>query len=272
MRTLRMAVVCGAGCFISLSAASAQVQSYEVTKTLYFSQDAVNTQPSAVAASRFTARLIAADGDAYSSASFLVPPIFTPVALTDSLDLGDYRYTSGFFATKQDMDDTFANGTYRFQTTPGNSAAGFGDVDLENDYYPTPGYLTGTSLIDLQNMDPDDELTLNINGFNTSPLANVNAIHINIYDENFNSVYDDPFLNPSTFEIIIPPHTLDPSKDYIFEIVHSAQHREVDAGFFTASSYAGFESRTQTGFHTIPEPATLGLLAGMTALAMRRRV
>lgn len=271
MRTMRMAAVCGAGCFISISTASAVVQSYEVTKTLYYSQDAVNTQPSSVSAARFSARLLANSGDDYSSASFLVPPIFTPYFMSDSLDMGEYRYASGFYPNRTLMDDEFANGTYRFQTTPGTSSAGFGDVDLENDYYPAPGYLTGSGLADLQGMDPADDLTLNINGFLTSPLANVNSITINIYDENFNSVYDDPFLNPSTFEIVIPPNTLSPSRDYVIEIVHSAMHRDVNAGFFTATSFAGFETRTQAGFTTLPEPTTLGLLAGVGVLALRRR-
>jgi len=277
MYKLRIAAVSVVGCFLSSSVASAQVQSYEVTKTLYYAQDSVNAAPSVTTAARFTTRLNASSGDDFDSVTFLPPLAAFPIPLQDTLNDGGWKYPPQFFASKQDMDDAFLNGpTTQFQTSGGNFGSQSGDVTLDNDYYPSPGYLTGTSLTDLQGYDPAVEITLEMSGFSFPALSDRARIDINVFDENFDSVFDSPSLNPSTFELVIPANTFQPQSEYVLEIAHWASDRTEDTGFGNGvPSFASYETRTQVSFTTggvvVPEPATLSLLVGASAMLLRRR-
>ncbi|MEX2318125.1 MAG: PEP-CTERM sorting domain-containing protein [Pirellulales bacterium] len=216
----------------------------------------------------FSASLFPTSPSEYNAVQMIYPGPGSPVNVPAFIP-SEYRFQTGFFATQAAMDAAFPTGTYSFNATKasGTDTASF---NYAGDAYPqTRPYLDGNSFTDLRTFNPHQPLVLQFSPLVPHPAANPAHVFFSIFEPAANTfAFVASFLPATTTSLTLPANTLQPKRNYIYELSFSDRVVVATPGA-TFNTQIGFQLRTSASFTTIPEPASLALLAtGLGAVAL----
>jgi hypothetical protein len=215
----------------------------------------------------------------FAGATVTYPGPSSPATLSQTSPT-NFLYQNGFFATTAAMDVAFPMGTYTYNTSGGTVGAATTSISYAADHYPTAQpFLTGTDYTALQGANANAPFTFHLSSFAFDPLVSEQDEFLTIFDTALNTVvYDAGFLPGSTPSVTIGANTLQPGRDYVYQVIDSnrVQLSSPGAAF---NAVGGFDLSTTGEFSTAPaatpEPGTLALLLcsgiGGALLVHRRR-
>jgi hypothetical protein len=242
--------------------ANAQVNSHAVLKTADYSQTTDNVA-APLSDVRTTAGLFTAHAGDITSADVTFPGAASATTLAQS---GTSWTVNGNFASKAAADAAYPNGNYLFHTAGGTVGTTNDTLTLQSTY-PAEGVFTGTSIHDLQTMNPTGAIHITFNGFTPDAALNDTRIGLTLFSASQGFQSFNPPISATDFTF--PAGTFVPSTNYFLTLQYFNDNLTHSGRATDESDYSSY---TAVNFTTAPEPGSLGamlLLGG--ALAARRR-
>jgi hypothetical protein len=118
-----------------------------------------------------------------------------------------------------------------------------------------------TNLSALQDLNPTDSVTFDLNGMMVSPNATPgdNYIFFYIYNASTNAlVYSDIGLDPTTGDIVVPGGTLASDTSYYFNLVYDDRIVDTSNPSLTLTQF--YDIGTTGDFATVPESSTWAMM------------
>lgn len=260
------AFLCRLGLLIALTLpASAQVTNYAVFKVTVYHQ--VDTMPPTVPdfpnAYYFGAQLNLTASNYYDSASFFwtAAPLTSTAATNLALALVspyNYNYGSPFYTTKAAFDADFGPGDYEVEGLFTNLSYDSGIVTIPNpELYATnlPAF-SPSAWSRMQQVDPAQDLALELNSFAVVPGATEAPMFLNVFDPAGISPanYYTNGVSLLVTNVLIPANTLEYGVNYEADLFFSSRTDTPNAGFNGATAIMGFDDLTYASVATIPPP------------------
>ena len=223
--------------------ANAAIRFYDAFYTMYYSQTST-AAPTDYYTAVFASRVIGAPGD-LTRASVRPPATPAPLAMND-LGGGYFIYRSPDFTTIASCLAAYPAGPYAFAISGGTQGAQNASLSR-----PAPIFCTEIPAFDADTfdamqagIDSTSDFNLFFNTFNPVSGSNTSLVFVTLFDQADGSVPVDVELDAFAGSAVIPAGTLLPGHSYDAVLYFSSRQEFTSAGFFGATSIAGFDRAT----------------------------
>lgn len=191
------------------------------------------------------ARLITTSTGDIGTATFTVANNGPTLPLQDQFAGILYEFRSSTFSTSAPLLAAFPAGTYTFNISGGTLGVGQGVVQRSAQAtWPaeTPAF-TPATFNSFTAVDPDQDLTVEFNGFTANPVANESLIFLFVTGD-LGTEFATIVPNTTT-SIVIPANTLTPNTNFRVSLFYSSRQVFQNAGFGGALGLSAFDSVTE---------------------------
>ncbi|MBL0869664.1 MAG: hypothetical protein IBJ18_03705 [Phycisphaerales bacterium] len=245
------------GAHIALASASAGTSSYyDIFYNVRYNQQP--GQNPTLQTHDVIARIVFTDPDQASEASVIRPDNQTfPIAPIPGSG-NAWFYGPIAYPSASSMLSVWSGGTYQYSVSGGT--LGTQTAPLINPAVPlwTSTVPSINNLQTLQGIAPDQEITIDFDGFAPTPGAEFNLVFLTVSDLFVSSGPVVSFVDFSTTtSFTIPPSTLDPERTYEIVLFYSSRNSTANAGLNGASATVGWDRVVRASFTTgLPSSAS----------------
>jgi len=260
LRLLGLLVICA-------SPAMAQVTNFAAFKVTVYHQtnSAAPTAPDFPNAYYFGAQVNLYEFDYYQSADLYwnEAPSTSPAADATMTLTTPYflYYGSDYYSSKAAFDADFGDGDYEIDATLFDSPSydsGYLTIPSPELYSTNIAAYTPDSWTQMQSVNPNHDLSLNLNSFDVLPGADEALTFVNVFNPTTgNSAYATNGTSLLLTNVFIPAGSLQYGVTYRVDTFFSSRINTPNAGFNNALGTMGFDNLTYTEITTIPPPLTI---------------